>query len=684
VLLMAGVTLGFLKYVLGLDSLAFRKGISQADADLAKMQKGFAAKGKEIEHLGRSLSTFVTAPLAGLATVGVHLAQQQVNAMAQVQAALKSTGGIAGVTAGQLKKASESFEVHSLFESQDVLKDVSARLLAFGSVHGATFNRAQQDILDYAQRTGKDLGAATVLIGKSLENPAKAAGALFKAGVTLTDGQKALIKQFAETGNAAGAQNIILTALETKYRGAAQAAADVDPYHNAHVALKQLSETIGGALLPLIPPLTNAVASVARAFTSLSPTTQKWLIIIGGVALVLGPLLVGLGSLVTIVAASGPLVAGIAALASGLSLTAIAEGAAAAAAVALDVALSPVILVVGAVALAVGAAYLAWKNWDKVKAIVAGVADWVSNHVGLVIAALGPFGVAISAVVGVFKHWDQIKTIVASVYNAVKTWLVDKFNAIVVSIKGKVDAVIGFFRDLWDKVVGHSYVPDTVDAIGKHFGRLGEVMVEPTKKATAAAIASFQKLKDDVSELLDQLFPEEARQREQLDQLKTLDDAYKAHIITLDRLVDAQARVTGTAAPFTVDIPGGSEPLDQLPGGLDADMLDKLLPKMATVVDSTQRWKDLLSDVGTQLSSMIGDDLARIVEGSRPSSRICGRTCSASRSASSPATAASASYSAARAQAVARSMPPIRLPGRRAWAGDIPAVGRRPHPVEPR
>jgi hypothetical protein len=304
----------------------------------------------------------ITAPLTALATFGVHEAQRSVNAMAQVNTALKSTKSAAGITAEELKKASEAFEVKSLFESEDILNDVSARLLAFGNIHGATFLRAQQDILDYAQRSGKDLGAATILIGKALDNPAKAEGALRKAGVTLNDSQRELIKSLTATGDTAGAQAILLGALETKFAGAAKAAADVDPYHKLHVAYKQMAETVGTALLPLIPPLTNAVASVARAFTSLSPTTQKWLIIIGGVALVLGPLLVGLGSLVTIVAASGPLVAGIAALASGLSLTAIAEGAAAAAAVALDVALSPVILVVGAVALAVGAAYLAWKS----------------------------------------------------------------------------------------------------------------------------------------------------------------------------------------------------------------------------------------------------------------------------------------------------------------------------------
>jgi hypothetical protein len=63
---MAGVTLGFLKYVLGLDTLNFRKGATEADATLARMQKSFAAKGRELQNLGRSMSAFVSLPLAAI------------------------------------------------------------------------------------------------------------------------------------------------------------------------------------------------------------------------------------------------------------------------------------------------------------------------------------------------------------------------------------------------------------------------------------------------------------------------------------------------------------------------------------------------------------------------------------------------------------------------------------------
>jgi hypothetical protein len=91
-----------------------------------------------------------------------------------------------------------------------------------------------------------------------------------------------------------------------------------------------------------------------------------------------------------------------------------------------------------------------------------------------------------------WKNWDTITGIAQRVYEGVKAWLVDKFNAIVDSIKAKVAAVTGFFGDMYDKVIGHSFVPDMVDGIGVHFGRLDQVMVSPAKAATDAVNDMFR------------------------------------------------------------------------------------------------------------------------------------------------------------------------------------------------
>jgi hypothetical protein len=108
-----------------------------------------------------------------------------------------------------------------------------------------------------------------------------------------------------------------------------------------------------------------------------------------------------------------------------------------------------------------------------------------------------PAGLVVAAVVGlvaVFMNWDKISAIAQRVYAGVKEWLVDKFAAVIASIKAKVDAVTGFFGDMYDKVVGRSFVPDMVNGIASEFGRLDSVMVGPTSKAVGGVMGVFQNL----------------------------------------------------------------------------------------------------------------------------------------------------------------------------------------------
>jgi hypothetical protein len=567
---MAGVTLGFLKYVLGLDTLAFRKGMTDAERDLVKLQKSFEAKGKQFQNLGKSLTAFVTLPIAGIAAAGIREAQETATAMAQVNSALASTGGAAKVTADQLKTASDALELKSLFEGDQILKDVSARLLAFGNITGATFGRAQQLIVDFATRTGRDLGSATTLIGKALNDPAKAMGVLSKAGVQLTTDQKELIKSLTDTGNVAGAQAVLLGALETKFKGAAEAAQNADPINKFNDAWKQMAETVGTALLPVLPVVANAVASVATAFTSLPASVQTGIIIFGGVAAAVGPVLLGFGSLLKVVATIGPAVTAL-----GTAWTVLKAGllAARVAALATIPALTPFLIPLAAIAAAVGVAYVAWKNWDKIKAIV------------------------------------------ASVYAAVKTYLLDKFSAVVAGVKAKVDAVIGFFHTMWDKLVGHSYVPDTVDAIQAHFSRLDGVMVDPARKATAATTAAFSKLREDVSNLLDQIFPEIAEARAKAEELALLQKGIAAGTHDQGTLIAAQSRILGTDSVSVA----GAQPLDQLPGGLDIDQIggaiDTSLGKLPQLIDLTHEWGTAMGQIGAGALRSITEGLGAAAVG---------------------------------------------------------------------
>lgn len=94
-------------------------------------------------------------------------------------------------------------------------------------------------------------------------------------------------------------------------------------------------------------------------------------------------------------------------------------------------------------------------------------------------AALAPYmltGVAIGGLVAgalyLIKNWDAVKQTVVALGMALKEWLVDKWQGVVESITAGVNKIKGVFQGMYDFVVGHSVVPDMVDAVIAEFGRM--------------------------------------------------------------------------------------------------------------------------------------------------------------------------------------------------------------------
>jgi TP901 family phage tail tape measure protein len=143
---------------------------------------------------------------------------------------------------------------------------------------------------------------------------------------------------------------------------------------------------------------------------------------------------------------------------------------------ALMVALSPVLLALGSLAFGLSAVIPLWPL------LVAGIK--------LLLPVLGPAGVIVAGVLAVYaawKYWDQIVDIAKRVYEGVKSWMVDRFSAIVQGVKATVEAIKGAFQWLGDQLVFNSIVPKTVDEIIANFKRMGAGISEETKKAVAEA-----------------------------------------------------------------------------------------------------------------------------------------------------------------------------------------------------
>lgn len=215
------------------------KGIkvtSSEVADLGTKAKKTAAEITGLKGAGDRLHGLMgklgpAAAAAGVAIVGMVTRQaisnaiEQERVVAQLEAAIRSTGGAAGWTSEQLQKMASDLQSRSTFGDEPIV-EAQSQLLTFTNIIDEQFPRAMQAVLDLAVRMGGDLKGSVVQLGKALNDPIANLSALSRSGIQFSESQKSVIKEMAETNRLAEAQDIILAELERQFGGSAEAARD--------------------------------------------------------------------------------------------------------------------------------------------------------------------------------------------------------------------------------------------------------------------------------------------------------------------------------------------------------------------------------------------------------------------------------------------------------------------------
>jgi hypothetical protein len=279
-------------------NIIFGADTKQLDRALGGVAKKLRGTAENLNGLGQSLSLGLTAPIAAFAGLATKSFVDSAKAIAQVEAAVKSTGGAAGRSVDQLSTLAEGLQRVSLFDDDEILQNVTANLLTFTNVAGTEFDRAQQAVLDLSTRLGTDLTSATVQVGKALNDPIKGVTALGRAGVQFTAQQKELIATLVESGDVAGAQAVILGELETQFGGAAAAAANADPYTQLANEIGNLAEEFGGIINDALKPLLGFIREVVDEVKGWSDGTKTLAVVIGALLAALGPTLIAVGALI--------------------------------------------------------------------------------------------------------------------------------------------------------------------------------------------------------------------------------------------------------------------------------------------------------------------------------------------------------------------------------------------------
>lgn len=510
---------------------------------------------------GAKLSVAVTAPIVAIGVQSYKAAIQSREAFAQVEQALKTMGSASGKTAKELQKSAKALETFSNFDDDDILQKVTANLLTFGNVSGDVFDRAQQAAVDLSARLGQDLQSSAIQLGKALNDPVKGITALSRVGVSFTAEQKKMIEAMVEAGNTAGAQRLILAELEKQYGGAAKAAREAAPGGDLQQQWRTFQEIVGERLVQAFERLEAAIAPILKSFNELSPTMQTAIVVVGALAAALGPLLIAVGFAVSglapflatikVIGASGGVVVAAKAALAGLAT---AFWPLAAAALAVYVAwknwdtIAPILVELGQQFRAFGEglgiveanANASAEEIEKfrrmrqlgedVRSFADGMDELDQSLRDLNRSAAEAGTATREALISAwqaFEGWwdrtqananalvDMFKALPGIVIDAlrrlvagVQEWMGAKLTAAFDGAKKKIQEVGGWFYDLYDKVVGNSYVPDMVNEIGQQMRRLEVEMVQPAKGAAKKTADIFRELQAEVSSILARLFPE--------------------------------------------------------------------------------------------------------------------------------------------------------------------------------
>ncbi|TKS58797.1 MAG: hypothetical protein EWM73_03411 [Nitrospira sp.] len=379
---------------------------------------------------------------------------QQENAVIRLTTALRAQGTATPAVIDQYVTLATTFQNTTVF-ADELITEMQALLVQVGNVMPQDMGRALTAATDLAAGLGIDLRTATLLMGKAFEGET---GTLKRYGIVIDESK---LKTEGATA--------VMEAINAKFGGQAQAQLETYTGKTALLGnrMDELREKVGELI-------TRSIGPILDLFLRLPTPIQNILLGLGAVLVILTPIAIGFTAIATAVGPLIPLLS--VGLATGLGIV---TGAFTALSTFVTATIVPMLTTALPIALR-------------------GLALLLTPPAGLVIAG-------ILAVVAIWRNWDTIGPIVMNVYTAVKTWLVDKFAAIVESIRAKVDAVTGFFKGMYDKVVGQSYVPDMMRGIEAEFTRLSSVMVSPAEAATRAVSRAFEQLVRDTGRHLTEM-----------------------------------------------------------------------------------------------------------------------------------------------------------------------------------
>lgn len=351
--------------------------VDGATKEVASKLDGLKGKIESMSPTFKKMAVVGASVFAGVSAEiykSLEAAGEAAKVQAQLGAVLKSTGGIAGVTAEKALELSRALQKTTTYGDEAILS-AENMLLTFTNIGKDVFPDAIGTVLDMSTALGQDLKSSSIQLGKALNDPILGISALRKVGVNFTKEQQEQVKVMVESGKVMEAQKFILKELANEFGGSASAEAQTFAGRLKQVKerLGDVQESIGVALIPVVESLLNKLVPVidkVGVWIEENPKLTKNILLVAGA---IGALLLVMG---TVGLALPGIIASVGALSTAFTF----------------LAANPIVLVLGGLVLIANSlknqiaklygVKVTWLDvWNEIKKGFKSVTDWIADRI---------------------------------------------------------------------------------------------------------------------------------------------------------------------------------------------------------------------------------------------------------------------------------------------------------------
>jgi len=274
-------------------NIRFNADLKGFSSQMQNVQRSLNKTGKQLQNIGSNLSVSVTAPLLGIGALAVKAAADMETLKTSLDTVFQGDSNASNKAFDEIKEfaATTPFQLDEVATAFIKLKNLGldpsiSALTSYGNTASALGKSLDQMIEAVADASVGEFERLKEF-GIKAKSQGDQVSFTFQGVTTTVEKNAAQISEYLQ-----GIGNV-------NFAGSIQRQADT--FKGRLSTLKdniaQAFASIGNIIITYITPLFDKLNGIIQRFQELSPTTKKWIVILGGIAAAVGPLLALAGTI---------------------------------------------------------------------------------------------------------------------------------------------------------------------------------------------------------------------------------------------------------------------------------------------------------------------------------------------------------------------------------------------------